>query len=235
MARPLGKEIVLSTGGMGRISPGWAEPRFVGPGRLHALIDGVFAIAVTLLVLDLPRPTSSHHLARDLLERWPSYAAYLVSFITVGILWIEHHGMMSAVRYVNRRFIERTLLFLLFVSVIPWPTALAAQYGRQGGGQAKAVAVLYAATMLLMGLAMALGWRYLASHDELVAEPARPAFPAAARRALFGALIYLPAILLALLSPIASFAIDALVAIYFAASKSDVPGLIHRAALKSSS
>ncbi len=187
---------------------------------------------MTLLVLDLPRPASSAHLARDLLHDWPSYAAYLVSFITVGILWIEHHGMLSAVRYVNRRLIERTLLFLLFVSVIPWPTALAAQYSREGGSQAETAAVLYASTMLLMGLSIALNWRYLTTHEELVAEPARPAFASGTRRALLGALVYLPAILLALISPAASFAVDALVAIYFAASKSEVPGLVHRAALK---
>ena len=204
----------------------------MGPGRLYALIDGVFAIAVTLLVLDLPRPGSSAHLAHDLLQRWPAYVAYLVSFVTVGILWIEHHGMMSAVRYVNRRFLERTLVFLLFVSIIPWPTALAAQYAKQGGAGARTAAVLYAMSMMLMGLSFALGWRYLAAHDELVAEPARAAFPAATRRALLGGLVYIPAVLLALASPIASFALDALVAIYFAASRSEVPGLIHRAALE---
>lgn len=204
----------------------------MGPGRLHALIDGVFAIAVTLLVLDLPRPGSSAHLAHDLLQRWPAYVAYLVSFVTVGILWIEHHGMMSAVRYVNRRFLERTLVFLLFVSIIPWPTALAAQYAKQGGSGARTAAVLYAMTMMLMGLSFALGWRYLAAHGELVAEPARAAFPAATRRASLGGLVYILAILLALASPTASFALDALVAIYFAASRSDVPGLVHRAALE---
>lgn len=56
------------------------------PGRLNALIDGVFAIAVTLLVLDLPRPASSTHLTHELLHRWPSYGAYLVSFATIGIV-----------------------------------------------------------------------------------------------------------------------------------------------------
>jgi uncharacterized membrane protein len=100
----------------------------LGPGRLHALIDGVFAIALTLLVLDLPKPEHSTQLVRDLLQQWPSYVAYLVSFVTIGILWIEHHGMMSAVRSIDRRFLERTLAFLLFISIIPWPTALASNY-----------------------------------------------------------------------------------------------------------
>lgn len=201
----------------------------MGPTRLHALIDGVFAIAVTLLVLDLPKPEGSTRLAHDLLDQWPTYVAYLVSFVTVGILWIEHHGMMSAVRQVNRRFLERTLLFLLFVSIIPWPTALAAQYADHGA-QARVAAILYATTMLLMGLSFALGWRYLTEHPEMVAEPARAAFPAGVRRATLGGLVYLVAIAVAAVSPTASFAIDALVAVYFAASKSEVPGLIYRAA-----
>jgi uncharacterized membrane protein len=202
----------------------------LGPGRLHALIDGVFAIALTLLVLDLPKPAHSAQLVHDLLRAWPSYVAYLVSFITIGILWIEHHGMMSAVRGIDRRFLERTLAFLLFISIIPWPTALAADYADQSVSEARAAAVLYAATMLMMGLTFAWGWRYLAAHPELVAEPARPAFPAGARRALLGGLVYLIAIAAALLSPRASFAIDAIVAVYFAASRSGVPGLIVRPA-----
>jgi uncharacterized membrane protein len=204
----------------------------VRPGRLHALIDGVFAIAVTLLVLDLPRPHDSGRLAHDLLAQWPSYAAYLVSFATIGLLWIEHHGMMSAVERINRRFLERTLVFLLFISIIPWPTALAAEYARTGGSGARTAAVLYASIMLLMGLSFAAGWRYLAGHDELVAEPARPAFPAGTRRALAGGLVYAIAIAIAFVSPDVSFAIDALVAVYFAVSRSEVPGLIHRAAVQ---
>jgi uncharacterized membrane protein len=136
--------------------------------------------------------------------------------------------MMSAVRTINRRFLERTLLFLLFISIIPWPTSIAAEYADHGT-QARVAAILYAATMMLMGLSFWLGWRYLAEHPEMVSEPARAAFPAGARRALLGGLIYLVAIATAVVSPNVSFAIDALVAVYFAASKSEVPGLIHRA------
>jgi len=201
----------------------------MGPGRLHALVDGVFAIAITLLVLDLPRPANSAHLTRDLLHDWPTYVAYLVSFATIGIVWIEHHGMMSAVREVNRRFLERTLLFLLFVSIIPWPTSIAAGYATHGS-QARPAAVLYATTMLLMGLSFSLSWRYLAEHPSLVAASARAGSRPGTRRALVGGLVYLVAIAVALASPSASFAIDALIALYFAASKSEVPGLIQRAA-----
>jgi len=202
----------------------------MGSGRLHALIDGVFAIALTLLVLDLPKPLFSTHLVHVLLHEWPSYVAYLVSFVTIGILWIEHHGMMSAVRGIDRRFLERTPAFLLFISIIPWPTALAANYAKGGFSEARAVAVLYAGTMLMMGLTFAWGWRYLEKHPTLVTESARPAFPAGARRALLGGLVYLVAIAVAFLSPIASFAIDAGVAVYFAISRSEVPGLVVQSA-----
>ena len=159
----------------------------MGPGRLHALIDGVFAIAVTLLVLDLPALPGSHDFVHRLFDQWPTYAAYLVSFVSIGIIWIEHHGMMSAVRFINRRFLDCTLVFLLFVSVIPWPTKLAADHIRDGGSAAAAVAVLYAAVMMLMGLSMAASWRYLRNHAELVAPAARPAMNAGAQRGLLGA------------------------------------------------
>ena len=203
----------------------------MGPGRLHALVDGVFAIAVTLLVLDLPHPGGSDRLAHDLLAAWPTYVAYLVSFVTVGVLWIEHTGMLSAVRYVNRRLLERTLVFLLFISIIPWPTSLAAEYVTDGGAPARTVAVLYASVMLLLASSMTLSWRYLQQHPELVAEEARAAFAAGMRRSLIASLVYIPAVLLAFVSPTASFALDGLVAIYFALSRSEVPGLIHRAAV----
>ncbi|MGO9751410.1 MAG: TMEM175 family protein [Solirubrobacteraceae bacterium] len=207
----------------------------MGPGRLHALIDGVFAIALTLLVLDLPTVPGSADFVHRLAEGWPSYAAYVVSFATIAVIWIEHHGMMSAVRFVSRRFLERTLLFLLFVSIIPWPTALVAEHIRAGGTSARVVALLYAATMMLMGLSMAFGWRYLATHDQLVAQPARGAIPAGARRALLGALAYIPAVVFAVLVPAISLAVDAAIAVYFALSRSEVPGLIYRAGLDDAS
>jgi hypothetical protein len=125
---------------------------------------------------------------------------------------------------------------LLVVDLVPLLAEVHGQVAGLLGGpfpgwmQARAVAVLYAATMLMMGLTFAWGWSYLAAHPELVAEPARPALPAGSRRALVGGLVYLIAIAVAFLSPKASFAIDAIVAVYFAASRSRVPGLIVRSA-----
>jgi uncharacterized membrane protein len=201
----------------------------VGPRRLHGFVDGVFAIAATLLVLDLPRPEHSARLAHDLVHQWPSYAAYVISFVTIGILWIEHHGMMSNVERIDKRFLERTLLFLLFAAIIPWPTAIAAEYARSSHGEARTAAVLYASIMLCIALAHTESWRYLSRHLELVAEPARPAVPAGLLRAFLGGVPYLCAIVVAFVSPYASFALDALVALYFGVSRTEVPGLIYRA------
>lgn len=84
---------------------------------------------------------------------------------------------------------------------------------------------------MLMGLSMVLTWSYLAKHEQLVAEPARAAIPAGARRALVGALAYAPAIALAFVVPAISLAVDAVIAIYFAVSRTEVPGLIFRSGL----
>jgi len=123
------------------------------------LIDGVFAIAVTLLVLDLPKPEGSTRLAHDLLGQWPTYVAYLVSFVTSG-------SCRSSPRDDERSasgqpaFRGAHAAVLLFVSIISWPTSLAAQYADHGA-QARVAAILYATTMLLLGSSFALGWRYL--------------------------------------------------------------------------
>ena len=199
----------------------------MGTARLNALVDGVFAIAITLLVLELPHPQVERgDLAAALLHDWPSYAAYLVAFVTVGLIWIEHHGVAAAIVRINRRLLERSLLFLLTVSLIPWPTALAAEHWPDGGADATTVAILFAATMLAMGLSITLVWRYLVAHPELLAPTAHPALVGAARRALLGSLVYIVAIGIAFPSPSASFAVDALIAVYFAISRTKVPVLL---------
>ena len=198
----------------------------MGTGRLNALVDGVFAIAITLLVLELPKPVAERGFARALVHAWPSYAAYVVAFATVGLIWIEHHGLSAAIERVNRRLLELTLVFLLFVSVIPWPTSLAAEHLREGGEAARTVAILFAGAMGLMGVSITLLWRYLSAHPELVAPAARKALPAATRRSLAGSLAYLAAIAAAAVSAYASFAVSAAIALYFALSRTSVPAAV---------
>lgn len=202
----------------------------MGTTRLHGLIDGVFAIAMTLLVLDLPRPDLARVLAHDLEIHWDAYVAYLISFATLGIVWIEHHGMLSVVHRTNRRFQEITLAFLLFVALIPWPTALAATFADETSTAARLVAALYSASLFMVGATFALGWFYLARHPPLVDEAARPALHTAYRRSLLVTLPYLAAAIAALLSSTTAFVIDGVAVIYFAATRSEVAALVDKQA-----
>ena len=99
--------------------------------RTEAFSDGVFAIAITLLVLDLAVPplqeSERDGLAAALGHEWPSYFAYLVSFLVVGIIWINHHTMLTLLERVDRPVLFANLMLLLTVSVIPFPTRLLAE------------------------------------------------------------------------------------------------------------
>ncbi len=127
--------------------------------RLEAFSDGVFAIAITLLVLDLAVPpregSPDGSLGGALAHQWPSYFAYLVSFLIVGIIWVNHHTVFDKVRLVDRPVLFANLALLLFVSVLPFPTHLMAEY-LTAGADSHIAAAVYSATMFAMGLAFVL-------------------------------------------------------------------------------
>src|SRR3954449_5825661 len=104
--------------------------------RLEAFSDGVFAIAITLLVLDIKGPdlAEGHTLAHAVLDLWPSFAAYVTSFAVIGIIWVNHHAIFGHVGLADRRLLALNLLLLLFVALLPWPTSLIAEYLTAGGG-----------------------------------------------------------------------------------------------------
>ena len=185
--------------------------------RLQTLADGIFAIALTLLVLSLPVPKGSHRLARDLLEQWPFYAAYVISFVTIAIVWINHHALMDGVARADRTLMELTLLLLLFVALVPWPTGLLAEYLRDGS-QNSAAAVAYGIVMMLMAGSFTSIWLWLARAEDLAHPELRPRIPVAIRRSAVGPTIYAVGTLLALLSAPAAFALFAAAAGYFALS-----------------
>lgn len=185
--------------------------------RLQALCDGVFAIAMTLLVLELPVPEGSADLAHDLLDGWPSYAAYVVSFVTLGIVWINHHVLMDGIQRADRALLELNLLLLLFVAVVPWPTGLLAEYVRHDE-QATTAAVVYGAVMTLMAAAFTLIRLYLQRQQDLAHTAAQPHLHAALGRSLVGPLVYLTGTVIALVSAVAAFAIFAGAPLFFALS-----------------
>jgi uncharacterized membrane protein len=194
--------------------------------RLEAFSDGVFAIAITLLVLDIhvPEPGSGD-LGHELLAQWPSYAAYVISFITIGIIWINHHAAFSRLRAVDHSILILNLLLLLSVGVLPFTTSLMATYLKEGSGEGLAAAI-YGASFLVMG-----GFFVLTNRQILFRRPRllREPIPAeVARRTLqFAALGQIPyglAVVLAFVSPYITLGICAACAVYYALPVASRPG-----------
>ena len=120
--------------------------------RLEAFTDGVLAIAITLLTLDLKVPPhgSGRPLSQALLHEWPSYLAYLVSFLVVGIIWVNHHAMFQLVRQVDRKLLFLNLVLLLFVVLIPFATATVADYFSLHDWDTQVAMMLYGGVFLGM-------------------------------------------------------------------------------------
>jgi uncharacterized membrane protein len=140
----------------------------VSTSRTEAFSDGIFAIAATLLVLELKVPqVEPGGLADALLESWPSYATYVVSFLTIGIIWVNHHAVLDRIREVNRPLLFMNLMFLMAVAAIPFPTALLGDY-LQAGHDERLAAAVYGGTMSLMGVTFGAIWAYAVLSDDLL-------------------------------------------------------------------
>ena len=137
--------------------------------RLEAFSDGVFAIAITLLVLDLAVPvtkTSEQHLLDAVADEWPGYLGYVVSFATVGALWLGHNAITDYLDRADSTLLRVNLLLLFFVSFLPFPTRLLSEYITTDRAERVAV-TFYGLTLLIAGALLALFWRY-ALHARLV-------------------------------------------------------------------
>jgi uncharacterized membrane protein len=134
--------------------------------RLEAFSDGVFAIAITLLALELPRPTGPD-LWHELGAAWESYAAYFVSFLTIGIIWVNHHALVDRIARADRTLLFLNLALLMWVSIIPWPTGLVAD--RLGEDGASAAAVVYSGVLLAMAVTFRAVWVHARSTGAVAA------------------------------------------------------------------
>jgi len=127
--------------------------------RLETFADGVFAIAATLLVLNVEVPElGEKSLAHELAKLWPAYVGYAVSFLTIGIIWVNHHTVLRQLRGIDRTFLFINVFFLLCIAFIPFPTRLLATYVRTDDG--KAAALAYGVTLTITALFFNLMWRY---------------------------------------------------------------------------
>jgi uncharacterized membrane protein len=192
----------------------------VSTNRLEAFSDGVLAVAITLLVLDIKVPEITPRyptLARALAHQWPHYAAFAVSFITIGIIWINHHAMISRLRIADHAILGMNLLLLLTIAVLPFATALMAAYLNRHQGQHLAAAV-YSGSFLVMSIVFTLLNRLILLHKphmlslELPEERRRQIL----RRAIQGLIPYLLATALAPVSAYVTIAICGAVAVYYA-------------------
>ena len=129
-------------------------------GRLEAFSDGVFAIAITLLVLDIALPAgASRHLLRSVGELWPSYLAYVASFSTIGSIWLGHNAITEYLERTDAAFVRLNLMLLLVVSFLPFPTRLLADYIGQDSPERVAV-TFYGISLLLATTLLMVLWRY---------------------------------------------------------------------------
>jgi TMEM175 potassium channel family protein len=191
----------------------------VSTSRLEAFSDGVIAVAITLLVLniDLPALSPGESLAHGLGRQWPVYAAYVVSFLTIGIIWINHHVMLGRLREADRTILFLNLLLLMSIAILPFATKLMAAYLRESSGQHLAAAI-YGGSFLIMGLLFAA----LNAHILLVKHPKlKEEMPLERRRLILvrsvaGVVPYAVATALAVVSPYVTIAICAALGVFYA-------------------
>jgi uncharacterized membrane protein len=187
--------------------------------RTEAFSDGVIAVAITLLALDLhvPVPGGPGSLAHGLGEQWPKYAAYVISFLTIGIIWINHHAMLRRIVGVDHSVLIRNLLLLMTICVLPFSTALMAEYLKAEHGENLAAAV-WGGSFLLMAVAFfAMQRHLLLAKQPLLEQHLTPELrQRVLRRNAIGLLPYAIATVGAILTPYLTLAICALVALFYA-------------------
>ncbi len=189
--------------------------------RLVAFSDGVFAVAITLLVLNLqvPQITSVSELVPRLGELWPKLLSYTLSFVLVGIYWVAHHNTFHYIQRSDRNLLWLNILLLMCIVFLPFPTALLGQYPEQ-----RVSIIIYAGTLVITGLVLQLLWWYATSGRRLVDSNIDPRLVQwATRRNLMAPLLYLLAIGISVFSVPSSLVLFILVPLYYI-----LPGRIDR-------
>jgi uncharacterized membrane protein len=186
-------------------------------GRVDAFSDGVFAIAITLLALELhvPREAEPGTLLSLLAAEWPSYLAFLTSFATIGIMWINHHRMFKAVKRVDHGLLVLNTLLLLGISVVPFPTALLSEY--LGKPDDKIAALVYCGVMIAIAIFFNVLWRYIADPRRKLMDHQmnQQTINDVNSQYIYGPLMYVLAFLLAFISAGLSFGLCTVLAIFY--------------------
>jgi uncharacterized membrane protein len=176
------------------------ERRF-GTGRIEAFSDGVFSIAATLLVLEISVPEANFdHLWKGIVDQWPSYLGYATSFVTIGGIWIVHHGIFRRLRFADAAVMRLNLLLLMVIAFLPFPTKLVSEAIDSSSAERAAV-LFYGGTLLVISVLVTVLVRYAGSRPDLIEEEGRDEVVALAAQVSPNLAFYIVVLLLALLSP----------------------------------
>ncbi|QES51107.1 DUF1211 domain-containing protein [Streptomyces venezuelae] len=204
--------------------------------RVEAFSDGVFAIVITILVLEIKVPEEhGSDLWHGLWAQWPHYAAYVVSFLVVGVMWVNHHTIFGHLRRVDRPLLFLNLLVLMVVSVIPWTTSVLAEHLKDDEA-AKVAAILYSAWTVVYALAFSAFWWYVTRvghlfHEHVDKDGAR----ATRMRFGLGAIAYPITVVLSFISAPLALVAHFFIAIYYAANQIPIPLVVEDERLESAS
>jgi uncharacterized membrane protein len=190
-------------------------------GRIEAFSDGVFAIAITLLVIEIGVPhvqdgPEGTTLFGALVEQWPSYLGYAISFLQIGVIWANHHNRFRFIARSDHLLLFLNILFLMCVAFIPFPTALLADYLQSSGAERTTAGAVYAGTLAVTAVFFTLLWLYAAAGYRLVDRNLDPALlRMMTRRYVFGMVAYLVAFALAFVNVAASLILVVVLALLF--------------------
>ncbi len=195
-------------------------------GRLEAFSDGVFAVAITLLVLNLQPPPhvdaatmfSDNKLRDYIIGQGPDLIAFATSFTTIGVMWLNHHRLFNRIRYTDNILLALNLLLLFVIVFIPYPTVLLAQqYAANPAGHT--AAIFFTGTNMVLAICFNLLWFYASHHNRLLREDADPEdTKAISRQYVFGPFINLLIFVLAWINVPVSILLNLVLALFFATS-----------------
>jgi TMEM175 potassium channel family protein len=182
--------------------------------RLETFSDGVFAIAATLLIIEVDVEPVNGSLGDSLLESWPSYLAYAISFLTIGIIWVNHHTVFSQIDRVDRTFLFINVWFLMLVAFIPFPTKLIADHLGEAGG--RDAALTYGIVLTATAVSYSILWFYAAVGRRLIRPDAHNATVMGISRSyLPGPFLYGGSTAVAFVSPAASVGLFGAIALFY--------------------
>lgn len=188
-------------------------------GRIEAFSDGVFAIAITLLVLEIKVPShetvETAGLTKALLSLWPSYLAFFSSFLTILVMWVNHHRIFSLIRRSDHAFLYWNGLLLMFITFVPFPTAVLAEYLLHP--EAKAAAIIYALTFLGIAIVFNRMWKHASSGGRLLSQTANmEEVRGITKQYRFGPPMYIAVLILSFVSVWLSLGLSIFLAMFFA-------------------